>query len=184
MAQTDVDISALVELQKEFDELSIVLLGRLGERGRKHLRDEVPMVTGNLKQGVSAPEIDKRKKTATLTVTARSARRGPRSATLHLKSGKTKKIRLRATKAKNYAETVARGYDEQINPKKAKALIIPYWKPGVPDDESYIESEGKIFVVRKFTKGIKANPYDERAAKKLSTESVSIAAAAADEIFK
>lgn len=181
MAKITVNVSAIEELRRELDEVAEISIGRLGERGYQLLRKEVPYQTGNLKQGVAPPEYDSKKRQALLTVSARSARRGPRGATVHLKSGKTKSIVLRAQGAYNYAEVVARGYAETIKPKRAKALLIPVDR--APDDESYIESGGQLYVVRKSTGGIKANPYDERAARRLRAEAVTIVEAVAGEVF-
>ena len=115
------DITAIEELSRDLKKIRGVSLGRLGERGYQLLRAEVPYETGNLKQGVAPPAI--KGDTATLTVSARSARRGPRSAVLHLKSGKTRNITLRSIEPYNYARVVAEGYAERIRPKTAKALL-------------------------------------------------------------
>jgi hypothetical protein len=178
MAQVKADLSAIDELRKELEEMSRVALGRLAERGYQLLREEVPKVTRNLMQGVAPPEI--KGNTATLTVSARSARRGARQATLHLKSGKTKKVKLRATSAFNYAETVARGRPA-ISARRAKALIIPVDSP--PIGESYIEADGQIYIVRQGAKAVPANPYDVRAARRLEGEAVMIVEAVAKEFF-
>lgn len=181
MAEVKVDVSAIVELQEELDELRFVALGRLGERGMKHLRDEVPKVTKNLWQGIREPDIDKKNMTAEIVVSARSARRGPRNATLHLKSGKKKQITLRPQKAFNYAETVVKGRPA-INPRSAKALLIPV--QSVPSGQSYITEGDRIYLVRKSAAAVKPNPFDERAAKKLQAEAVRIVEAAAADILK
>lgn len=176
-----VDLSALEELRQELDRLKPVALGRLGERGYQLLRDEIKKsayVTGNLQQGVAPPDV--KKDYVLLTVSARSARRGARTATLHLKSGKTKSVKLRATPGFNYAERVARGRPA-IRAKSAKALLIPVDSP--PSGESYIESEGRFYIVRKQAKATKPNPYDERAARRLEVEAVSIVDAVIGEIF-
>ena len=176
MAQIEVDISALKELQKDLEEMTEVALRRLGERGYQLLRLEIKdtaYITGNLWQGVSPPDFDFVKKQAVLTVTARSARRGPRQATLHLKSGKTKQITLRGASQFNYAETVARGRPA-MRAKQAKALLIPV--SSAPSGESYIVADGQYFVVRKSAGATKPNPYDERAAKRLEQESFKIIA--------
>lgn len=176
MANVVADISAIKELQKDLEQMTEVALRRLGERGYQLLRLEIKdsaYITRNLWQGVSPPDFDFVKKQAVLTVTARSAKRGARTATLHLKSGKTKKITLRGASQFNYAETVARGRPA-IRAKEAKALLIPV--SSAPSDESYIVADGQVFVVRKFAKATKPNPYDERAAKRLQDESVKIVA--------
>lgn len=148
MANVTVDISAIKELQKDLEQMTEVALRRLGERGYQLLRMEIKntaYITGNLWQGVSPPDFDFAKKQAVLTVTARSAKRGARMATLHLKNGDTKQIRLRATKEYNYAEA-STGRRPAATPKTAKALLIPV--KSAPNDESYIVDGDQIYVVR------------------------------------
>lgn len=165
----NVDLSAIEELNRELNRLKPIALGRLGERGYQLLRAEVPKVTRNLMQGVAPPDI--RKNTATLTVSARAARRGASQATLHLKSGKTKTVKLRPVPAYNYAEVVKTGRPAS-SAKRAKALIIPVASP--PSGESYLEANEQYYILRKTTGGTKPNPYDERAARRLETEAVFI----------
>lgn len=181
METVEIDTSAIDDLAKEIDRARRVLLGRLAERGYQLLREEVPVETGNLKQGVAPPDVDYANMTATLTVSARSARTGAGTATLHLKSGKTKAISLRPQPAFNYAEAVARGR-AAISPKRAKVLLIPV--ASAPGDESYLEAGGKIYVFRKSAKATKPNPFDERAAKRLESEIPAIADAVLRQIFK
>lgn len=174
MAQVIVDISGIKELQRDLEQMSETALRRLGERGYQLLRQEIKKsayVTGNLMQGVSPPDFDFGKKEALLTVTARSAKRGARTATLHLKSGKTKKITLRATPQFNYAETVARGRPA-MRAKEAKALLIPV--NSAPPGESYIVADGQIYIVRPSARATKPNPFDQRAAKRLQEEAARI----------
>lgn len=182
MAKNRVDISAVEELARELDKLHTVALGRLGERGYQHLRREIretAYLTGNLWQGVAPPLI--KGKSAYLTVSARTARRGPRQATLYLKSGKTKAIKLRSNPEFNYAEAVAKGRPA-ISAKRAKALLIPVESP--PADESYIEADGRFYIVRKSAAAVPPNPFDERAARRLEAEAVTIVEAAAGEVFR
>jgi hypothetical protein len=144
------------------------VLGRMAELGRRYLGEEVPFKTGNLRQGVTTPDIDYDAGVATLTVSARSARREPQRATLHLKSGKTREITLRGTAAYNYAGVVALG-GPTIRPRTAKAILVPV--ASAPNDEGYITTaDGRIYVTRKSARGQKANPYHERAAKRLEND--------------
>ena len=148
-------------------------LFRITERGTVILREEVPKETHNLAQGVSG-DVNTARMEAKLLVSARSGRRGSRSATLHLPGGGTRQITLKASPAFDYAEAVARGTGvfgprgQVIKPKGGKALLIPV--STVPAGESYIEAGGQRFVVRRFTKGRRANPYDERAAVRLERD--------------
>lgn len=173
-----VDKKALEEFARDIERTRAILLGRLAERGYQLLREEVPEVTGNLKQGVAPPDVDFPK--ATLTVSARSARLSGRQGTLYGKDGEEKKkVTLRPQKPYNYAEVVAKGYPN-IVPRKAKALLIPVTT--APSDESYLIVDGTIFVFRRSAK-IKANPYDERAAARLEKEAAGIAETTLREIF-
>ena len=70
MAEVVVDTKAIDELGRDLDRAKRALIGRLGERGYQLLREEVPYVTGNLKQGVSTPDVDYEALTATLTAGA------------------------------------------------------------------------------------------------------------------
>lgn len=180
MADVKVDISEVENLGKEIRAAQVVALGRLGERLAQHLRREVPKVTRNLMQGVSPADVDESAMTATVTVSARSARTGGGSGTVHYPSGKTKQVKLRPTVAFNYAEVVARGRPA-IRPKRGKALLIPV--SSAPSKGAYIAAGGKIFVVRPSAKAVPANPYDERAASKLESEAPAIVGAVFSELF-
>lgn len=168
------DTKALEDLAADLVKMKRQVLGRLTERGYQLLRDEVPVDQGNLKQGVASPDVDYQKMEAVLTVTAESARVGSREARVIGADGKEKKtVTLRPRPAYNYALVVAKGYKPRIRPKNAKALLIPV--PTAPTKGGYLIAGGQIYVVRKSTKGIKANPYDERAAKRLEGEAEKIA---------
>lgn len=180
MADVKVDFESVKQIQKEIRVGMVVALGRLGERGYQLLRREVPYQTGNLRQGVAPPDIDESSLTATLTVSARSARTGGGSATAVSASGKTKSIALRPQIAFNYAEVVAKGRPA-IRPRAGRALLIEI--EGKPSGGAYIVAGGKIFVVRKSAKAVAPNPFDERAAAQLETEAVRIVETTIAEIF-
>lgn len=174
MPTIEVDAKALTELAADFDKAKKKLIGHLAERGYQLLKKEVPVITGNLRQGVNAPEVDYDNLTAELSVTARSAEVGAREAIRYNAEGvELGKISLKARPVYNYAAVVARGYDEKIVPKKSKALLIPV--PTKPTKGGYLLAGGQVFVVRKSTKGVKANPFDERAAATLEKEAPGIA---------
>jgi len=171
------DTTELEQLGKDIKKAKLVLLGRLGERGRKHLVDEVPYETGNLKQGVSPPDIDNQAMRATLTVSARSGARGARAAQVINADGKVvKTVTLRPSPAYNYAEVVARGNKKAtLRPTVAQAFLIPVTTP--PAGEGYLLVGGQPYIVRRSRKGKKANPFDERAAVKVENEARAIAKA-------
>lgn len=180
MAEVDVDVRALEQLVKDIDAAKKLLLVRLAERGYRLLRAEVPVDTSNLRLGVARPDVDQQKGEATLTVSAHSAAKGARKATLHLKSGKEKEISLRPTPAYNYAEVVARG--NKAVPYKRKPMLIPVTT--APADESYITDGDQIYIVRIDRQRQKANPYDERAATRLEGEVPKIWKEIAEEFFQ
>jgi hypothetical protein len=172
MAEVIVDTKAIDQLGKDIDRAKRALIGRLGERGYQLLREEVPYVTGNLKQGVATPDVDYQALTATLTVSARSGRTGATAATVYGADGKEKKtVTLSARPAYNYAEAVARSRPA-IAPRHAKALLIPV--PTAPVGESYLIAGGQVFIFRKSAAATKPNPFDERAAKRLTDEAPKI----------
>lgn len=167
-----VDTKALPILAEDMRKAKRQMLGRMAERGYQLLREEVPKVTRNLMQGVAPPEVDYDQLVAVLTVSARSAREGSATATVIGADGKEKKkVTLRPRPAYNYAAVVALG-GPMIKPKKSRALLIPV--PSAPSGESYLIAGGQIFVLRKSAKGMKPNPYHERAGSRLEGESQKI----------
>lgn len=178
----EVDISAVKQLARDIREAQKQLIGRLAERGYQLLRAEVPVDTGNLKQGVAPPDVNYQKMQATLTVSARTGRTGATQAKLIGADGEVKKtVSLRPQKEFNYAEAVAKGRPA-ISPQKAKVLIIPV--ATAPTGESYLLADGKVFVFRKSAAATKPNPFDERAAKRLENEAEGIGEAVLREIFE
>jgi hypothetical protein len=175
MATIEVDARAVDKLAADIGKAKRQILGRLAERGYQLLRGEIKDTayeTGNLWQGVAPPDVDYEKSEAVITVSARSASIGGREAKVIGKDGKEKRsVTLRPQQAFNYAPAVARGR-AAISPKSGKALIIPV--PTAPSGESYLIADGKIYIVRRSAKATKPNPFDERAAKKLEGEAVSI----------
>lgn len=169
----EVDAKAIAELAADMEKAKRQIVGQLGEKGYQLLRDEVPVDTGNLKQGVASPDVDFENLTATLTVSARSGRTGSRQAVVVGADGKEKKkVTLRAQPSFNYAEAVAEGRPS-ISPKRGKALLIPV--PTTPTKGGYLIAGGQIFVVRKSARAVKANPFHERAGKRLEESAASIA---------
>jgi hypothetical protein len=174
MAETVVvNTKELDKLGSDFVRAKRAYLGRLAERGYQLLRDEVPYLTGNLKQGVAPPDVNYLKLEATLTVSARSGATGSTEATIYGADGKEKKkVTLRTRPAFNYAAAVAEGRPA-IAPRQAKALLIPV--PTAPTTGGYLLAGGQIYVVRRSARATQPNPYDERAAKRLENEAPAIA---------
>lgn len=182
MADVIIDARELGEFAKNIEKAKRPLIGRLAERGYQLLRREVPMQTGNLKQGVAAPDVDYEAMEATLTVTGRSARRNGGEAEVFNADGKkTGTVSLRPSPAYNYAEVVARGNkDATLTPKNAKAFLIPV--SVAPRGEGYLSIRGEYFIVRRSRKGKPANPFDIRAAERLQEEAPKIGEAVLKEL--
>ena len=175
-----IDTSQVSQLEEEYRELARLLLHDVAEAGQKFLRQEVPKVTHNLEQGVSA-DVDSDRLRAELIVSARAGRVAVEGATLHLPSGATREISLRAQPAYDYAQAVAEGTGVYatggvfgpkpvIRPREARALLIPVG--AVPTavngkPQSYITSQGKIYVLRRYFRGRRPDPYHVRAAERL-----------------
>lgn len=173
-----VDISQVKDLGADVRKVAEVGGRRTTERGEQLLREEVPKITHNLEQGVSG-DFNTSTLTGTLTVAARAGRVGVEGGLLHLPSGATREITLRSQPAFDYAEAVARGTGifgprgAVIRPKSGKALLIPVGSVPVSENgkpQAYITSGGRTYVMRKFSRGRKADPYDVRAANRLENE--------------
>lgn len=180
--EIQVDASAVHNLALDIDRAKRRMIGQLAERGYQLLRAEVPQQTGNLKQGVAPPEVNYQQHTATLTVSARSAR-GAREAVVIGADGKEKKrVRLKTTERYNYADVVALGNRKvTLTPRSSRAFLIPVSSP--PSGESYLISGGQIFVVRRSRKAQKPNPFHERAGKRLEDEAPAIGEAVLRKLF-
>ncbi len=170
-----VSAEAINKLASDINAAKRELLGRLAERGYQLLRSEVPVAFGNLKQGVAPPEVDYDQMSATLTVSARSARTAGGTAEVFGKDGKLKKVvSLRPQPAYNYADVVARGNRQAtLRPTHGRAFMIPV--SSKPSGEGYMIVGGQIYILRTSRRGQAANPFDQRAADRLTKESVSIA---------
>lgn len=176
MAQVIVDAKAIEELARDINKAKKQLLYHLGQKGYHLLREEVPKKTTNLQiKGVKNAEYDYENLTALIVVSATRDKLGAISGKVIGADGEVKKtVSLRAGKAFNYAEAVARGRPA-ITPKNGKALLIPV--PTAPSGESYLLAGGQIYVFRRSAKATKPNPFDERAAKRLENEAPNIAEA-------
>lgn len=169
-----VDTKAIEQLVVDIEKAKRAMLGRLAERGYQVLRAEVPVETGNLKQGVAPPQVDYARMQAELTVSARSGLSAGGAAEVFGADGKLKKVvTLRPSPAYNYAEVVARGnVQATLTPTHARAFLIPV--PFAPTGEGYVMAGGKFFVFRRSRRGQAANPFDERAAVRLEAEAPGI----------
>lgn len=174
-----VNIADVLALGDDFRGAAGVGVRRATLRGEQLVRFETPKVTHNLEQGVSSEvTVGANRLRGEVIVTARTGRVGRREATLHLPSGQTRQVTLRAVPPFNYAEAVAKGTGllgpnrTAIRPKKAGVLLIPVTTvPTVNGkQEAFIVSDGKMYVMRSSAKGRRPNPYDQRAAARLESE--------------
>jgi len=191
MARIKIDLSEVKNLNVERRQATIVGLRRLTERGEQLTRDEAPRDSGNLKQGISSDVSIGEHLLGEIIAAARS-RSASGTATLHLESGQTRRVELRPTPAFDYAEPVATGTGlfgprhALITPRRGRALLIP--GDSVPVDsktgkpEAYVDINGRIFIMRRSMKGMKPNPFDERAAQRLEAEAQSIMDAALEKL--
>ena len=177
-AKIKVDLKSVEQLGAEFREMTEVGLQRVTDRGEQLLKEEAPKVTGNLRLGISS-NIDRVRLRSEIVASAVQRQIGVEGGLLHLPSGATREITFRARPAFDYAQAVAEGTGvygprgQVITPRSGKALLIPVG--AVPMSEkgkpqAYITSGGKIYVLRKFSRGRKANDYPGRAAARLESE--------------
>jgi hypothetical protein len=177
------DVRQVERLGDDYGNAAEVGMRRLVERGEQLVREEAPKVTRNLIQGVSSDvKVGRGSLRGEIIITARTGRVGRRDGVLHRPGGTTKKVSLRAVPAFNYPEAVAKGtgiYGPEhslIRPRKARALLVPVRSVPTLNGKpvSYIEADGRLYVMRRSMKGTKPNPYDERAARRLESEAQAI----------
>jgi hypothetical protein len=173
------DKRALASLPGELREIARDWLRRCGERGAAIMREEVPGgAESKMAKGVKVEfNFADERLSAAINVTAISERPA-QQATLHLPSGKTRAITLRATRPFNYAQAVIEGtglYGPRhtpIKPRSASVLLIPVNTMSSLDSKSsgYIEANGQKYIVRPRSSGTRPNPFGERTAQRLESE--------------
>ncbi len=175
--EVKVDASALTELAANIEKAKGELLVRLAAVGADMMREEAPFATGNLYQGIAPAQIDAASGTATITATAKRPSLSGGTGEIYFKGKPTGKIvSLKPQPEFNYAEAVARGRPE-IRPK-GKALLIPL-RNATPLG-NYVRIDGVNYIYAKRAKAVAANPFHERAAKRLEQEAPVIA----DEVLR
>lgn len=181
-AKITVNLKEVEHLGQAFHEMLVVGGRRLTDRGEQLVKEEVPKVTGNLRLGVSS-HFDPEQMCGEVSASAVQRQIGPEGGLLHLPSGATREISLRSQPAYNYAQAVAEAtgvYGPRgavIRPRSGKALLIPVGAVPMGENgkpQAYVTSGGKIFILRKFMKGRKANDYPGRAASRLEAEAPAI----------
>jgi hypothetical protein len=188
-AKITVNLKEVENLGEAFRSMLIVGGRRVTDRGEQLLKEEAPKVTGNLRLGISS-HFDESELRGEVTASAVQRQIGIEGALLHLPSGATREISLRSQPAHDYARDVAEGtgvYGPRgavIRPRSGKALLIPVGAVPMGENgkpQAYITSGGKVYVMRKFSKGRRANDYPGRAAARLESEVPSILDAVVEE---
>lgn len=145
----------------------------VGREGVKVVGQEIPRRSRRLADGVDfemSPG-DSRLLRGDITVSAIREAEPAGTAVLHLAGGGTRPVKIAAQRAYDYAEAVARGTGlygprgQLIKPRAARALRIEV--ESVAPGESFVSHQGRLFVYRRFSKGMRPDNYDERAARRL-----------------
>ena len=173
------DTSALKDLKRDTRRAAKGALRAARDRGKELLREEVPGgARGKLGKGVRhADRLGGAVLESDLIVSAINANDGG-EAQLHLPSGKTRKVALRAGPPHDFARDVAEGTGlygprgQMIVPLRGTALLIGV--DSVSPGEAYLVKGRKKFVVRPRSRGMRPDPYHERAGERLEREAVSI----------
>lgn len=177
----EVNAEAVRELGANIDKARKRMLVDLSERGYELLKAEVPVRSGTLKKGVRDPIYDFEAMTAEIVVSAARDAQAPGVGEVFDSKGKpVKTVTLRPSPAFNYALPVARGR-AAIAPKHGKALLIPV--NAVPSGEGYLLAGGQIYVFRRSAAAFAGDPFDERAAARLQSESTAIGEAVLRKYF-
>jgi hypothetical protein len=181
MANTiKVDTSQIKDLGFDFRQMAVVGLIRTSRQGERHLREETSRIS---KEFAISSDVDETALKASLFATAIRNARGAQTAEVVYPSGRTKEVSLRPQPEYDFARAVAKGtgvyktdgaFGPQavIRPRNAKALLIPKSiGPRLGEKGgAVVRIDGKYYVFSRFSRGMRPNPYDERAAQKLEAE--------------
>jgi len=167
-----VDTKQIEKLGFDFRQLALVGLIQTKDYGERFLRDETQKIS---KEFRVASDVDERKLQVSLFATAIRNARSAQSAEVVYPSGKTKEVSLRPQPEFDFAGAVAQGTGlygprkARIFPKHAKALLIPKSiGPRLGEKRSaLVRIDGRYFVFSRFSRGMRPNRYDERAAARL-----------------
>lgn len=169
-----VDISQVKNLAIDLRQMMVAGLIRTAQAGERLLRAETEKISREF--NVSS-DVDEQGLRASLFVTAIRNARSAQSAEVVYPGGKTKEVSLRPQPDFDFAQAVATGTGEygprkaKIFPKVAKALLIPKpIGPRVGGKETLVRIEGRYYMFSAWSRGMKPNPYDERAAQALEGE--------------
>jgi hypothetical protein len=150
------------------------------ERGVALVKAEAPSGdTEALRKGVRAEtDLGGQALKGTIIVSAVREAESAGVATLHLPGGASRMVAVRGTKEFDYARAVAEGTGlhgpkgQVITGRRGGVLLIEVDTP--PSDSSYLERGGRTYIVRPRSEGMRANPFDVRAANRLESEVESI----------
>jgi hypothetical protein len=175
-----IDKSQVKNLGFDFHQMAVAGLIRTARQGERHLRAETEKIS---REFAVSSDVDEQTLTASLFVTAIRNARSAQTAEVVYPSGRTREVSLRPQPEYDFARAVAQGtgvyktdgaFGPQavIRPRNAKVLLIPKnIGPRLGEKgESFVRIDGRYFVFRRFSRGMRPNPYDERAAQKLKGE--------------
>lgn len=170
-----IDISQVKNLEIDLRQMMVAGLIRTSRAGEEHLRSQTEKISKLFR--VSS-DVDEESLTASLFATAIRPARSAQSAEVVYPSGKTKEVTLRLQPEFDFAQAVAEGtglYGPRratIFPKVAKVLLVPK-AIGPRQGEkggSLVRIDGRYYVYAAWTRGMRPNPYHERAADLLEAE--------------
>lgn len=163
-----VDTSQLKGLKIVFRGLLRRGVEEAGERGVELVKAEAP--SKRIRAGTSLRMLKTRAE-GHIEVSAVREATSAGVATLHLPSGKTREVATRPQKAFDFAKAVAEGTGlfgvrgTLITPRRSRVLMIPV--ESVAAGEAYLTLGSQKYILRPASKGMRPNPYDERAASRL-----------------
>lgn len=158
--KVEIDLREVSGLGRDIHEGMGVGLTDATNRGVEITKEEIPELSGRLKEGVK-PRVDLKSMTGEVEVSAIRPATPAREETVQLLSGRTKDVKFAAQPAYDYAQVVAEGSGlygvrgQVIKPRRAKKL-------------RFVIGGRPVFAGQ--VEGQKPNPYDERAANRLETE--------------
>jgi hypothetical protein len=170
-----VDTKQVQNLGFDFRQMALVGLTQTKNYGERFLRDETSKIS---KEFSISSDIDPRRLSASLFATARIPARSGQTAEVVYPSGRTKKVSLRPQPEVDIAKFIAEGTGiygprkRRIVPRHAKVLLIPKGiGPRMGERrESFVRIDGKYFVFRPSSRGMRPNRYDVRAGERLERE--------------
>ena len=165
MADVEIKVNPkeLKGVADKIDKARFQLIARLAVVGADFMREEAPVRTSRLLQGIAPTKVDRQTGTATITATAKRASLTAGTGQVFSRGKPTGKIvSLKPQPEFNYAESVAKG--RKAITTKGKALLIPI--NGTPTG-NYVRIGRQNFIYARRARAVAANPFHLRAAARL-----------------